>query len=179
MDKLNRWLTLFANLGIVAGLVLVAFQLTQAERYADGEQINTEFGFNLSGADTAFAEALPEAWARARLNSHDLTLVEASLVDSYLNRRMQESIIESFQASAGRSEFQLERSAIVFVIQFLGNETALRWWQYNRSFWAVYIPEFVEAIDARLLLSGPEQRTAHLRRIEAIIEGPLPDGVAL
>jgi hypothetical protein len=182
VERLNRWLTLFANLGIVAGLVLVAFQLEQAERYADAEQANAEFAFTLGGLDSAFAEALPEAWARARLNASDLTDVEVSLIDLYLRRRTAEEVFEWVQASRGLSLYSPEFSARVFVDGLLGNDTALRWWELNRHIVSQNLPwfvEFVEVVDELLRERGSEQRTLHQRQIRALIDGPLPGGVGL
>ena len=39
-DRLNRWLTLAANLGLLVGLILVALQLNQNSELARAQLIN-------------------------------------------------------------------------------------------------------------------------------------------
>ena len=179
MDSLNRWLTLFANLGIVAGLILVAFQLEQASRFADAEQTNTEFAFTFGVYDAALGEALPEIWARAQNNAENLTQSEVSLVDTYLQRAIGAQILERVQSTRGIGTDQqnVQGEAQIFVGRFLGNETALRWWQLRRKQYEPMIPSFVEAVDSIVADRGPELRTLHLRDNRAIAEGPLPNGI--
>ena len=40
MDKLNKWLTLVANLGVVGGLILVAVQINQSVEITKAQMIN-------------------------------------------------------------------------------------------------------------------------------------------
>ncbi|MEM9624058.1 MAG: hypothetical protein AAF993_20640 [Pseudomonadota bacterium] len=177
MDKLNRWLTLFANIGIVAGLVLVAIQLQQAALFADAEQANAEFGFAFGAQDLSLADALPEAWARARINAPDLTEVEVSLVDSFLTRVAANQILEEVQAARGVGFVNSSDEARSFVEFYLGNETALRWWHSRRQQFMLFLPAFAEAVDARIAEIGPELRTMQQRRVQEIANGPLPESV--
>ena len=176
MDGINKWLTLIANIGIVVGLILVAVQLNQAERYADAEQVNAEYAMNLSGVDASFSEALPEAWARARINAPDLTENEATLVFLYLSRRYQEQVLERIQADRGLSIYDPKLSARVFTTQLLGNETALRWWAMARESAGInFTPEFAKEVDVYLKQVGSKQRTLHLRQAQGMLKGPLPE----
>lgn len=47
-DRLNNWLTLFANLGVIAGLVFVGFEIRQNTLAMD-RQIRIEFADNVHG----------------------------------------------------------------------------------------------------------------------------------
>lgn len=129
--------------------------------------------------DAALGDALPDVWARARLNAADLSEVEASLVDTYLQRAVVSQVLERVQAlrGIGTSQSDSEADAGIFVSQFLGNETALRWWQVRREQLEPVLPSFVPAVDAALRNLGPAQRTLHERRIREIANGPLPEGV--
>lgn len=179
MDSLNRWLTLIANVGIVAGLVLVAFQLQQAALFADADQTNAEF-IQVAGAqDIALADALPDAWARARINATDLTEIEISLVDTYLNRVITNQLVEQLQASRGIGVFNVAEEAVGFVEFFLGNETGLRWWQVRREQLRMFLPQFTQAVDSRIAELGPALRDKHKRDVQEIATGPLPQGVGL
>ncbi len=177
LDKLNQWLSLFANIGIVAGLVLVALQLQQAELFADAEQTNAEFNSTSAAQDVALAESLPDAWARARANASDLSEIELSLVDTYLMRVFSDELREQLQADRGIGSFDVSFEAPAFVDQYLGNETALRWWQSRHQILKLLTPEFTEAVDARIAELGPDLRTSHKRRIEEMVTGSFPQGI--
>ena len=168
MEKLNGWLTLFANLGIVVGLVLVAVQLDQAALFADADQSNAEFSFTFGAQEAALADSLPEAWARARVNATDLTEIEISLVDTYLTRVAFMQMLEHIQASRGIGVVEADSEAFGFVHYFLGNETSLRWWRSQREIFATVIPEFVEAVDGRIAEAGPTLRNLHKRQVREL-----------
>ncbi len=179
VDSLNRWLTLIANLGIVAGLVLVAFQLEQASRFADAQQTNTEFAFTLDVYDVALGEAFPDIWARAQNNAEDLTQSEVSLVDTYLQRAIAAQILEHVQSTRGigSDRHDVQGEAQIFVGRFLGNETALRWWQLRRKQYEPLIPSFVAAVDLIVSERGSQLRSLHLRENRVVSSGPFPFGI--
>lgn len=177
MEKLNSWLTLIANVGIVAGLILVAFQLQQAALFADANQTNAEFALVSGAQDIALADSLPHAWARARINAADLTEIEVSLVDTYLLRVFSNQLLEQLQASRGIGVFDEAEEAQGFVALFLGNKTALRWWESRRVLIKQFMPTFTEAVDARIAEIGPDLSDMHKREIQEIANGRLPEGV--
>lgn len=73
-DRTNKWLTLGANLGVLAGIILVAFEINQASRTSNAEMIDSFqdrwIAMDMSWQDAEFAAA----WAKAMDNPEELSL---------------------------------------------------------------------------------------------------------
>ena len=80
-EKLNRWLALLANFGVVVGLGLLVFELREAQNFAETEAAVRRLN-QMQEAQTAFAlsESLAELKFRARTEG------AASLSESELYR---------------------------------------------------------------------------------------------
>jgi hypothetical protein len=73
VDRLNQWLTLGANFGVVFGLVLVAFQFQQN---TDAIRLQARIGASASiqNAELSIAgDTLAEAWTKSILTPSELT----------------------------------------------------------------------------------------------------------
>jgi hypothetical protein len=83
-DKVNRWLTLGANIGVVIGLVLVAFQinqdadLTRAQLFSEATDSRREFNQGMMGSDPM------RVVTKSIERPHELTLEELQIMDMYL-----------------------------------------------------------------------------------------------
>ncbi len=179
MESLNRWLTLGANLGIVAGLFMVWLQLEQGDRFADVAQTNFEFETAYNSMDLTLGEDLPSAWARARLNASDMKDEELALVISYLDRVLFSQIIEELQEAKGVGTANTEQDAERFVLTYLDNDVGLRWWEQTLRDGGVQqlLPEFTDAVNAVITSRGPALRTREEQRIKALRDGPFPYSV--
>ena len=82
--QITRWLTLGANVGVVIGLVLVAFQikqeadLTKVQLFSDHTDSRREWNQAMMG-DRAM-----EVVAKSIESPHELTLAELQIMDMYL-----------------------------------------------------------------------------------------------
>lgn len=83
-EKVNSWLSLGANIGVVIGLILVAYQinqdaeLTKVQLFSDATTSMNEFNYALMGDNPL------EAVTKSIENPRDLTLEELQVVDAYL-----------------------------------------------------------------------------------------------
>ena len=83
-EKINSWLSLGANIGVVIGLILVAYQinqdaeLTKVQLFSDATTSMNEFNYALMGDNPL------EAVTKSIENPRDLTLEELQVVDAYL-----------------------------------------------------------------------------------------------
>lgn len=135
-DKVNKWLTLGANLGVLAGIILLAFEISQSSRTSKAEMISNFqdrwITIDMSWQDAEFASA----WAKAMENPEDLSVPEMIQVSGHLfafidlvnsNRRlwelgvMTEPMATPEQVIAGN------------VGIFFGNKFAQSWWIERRS----------------------------------------------
>ena len=83
-EKVNRWLTLGANLGVLAGIMLVAFEINQANLTTRAEMISgfqdRWIAMDMSWQDAEFAAA----WAKAIENPEELSISEMIQVSGHI-----------------------------------------------------------------------------------------------
>ena len=83
-DLVNRWLTLLANVGVMLGLVLVAYQirqdveLTKVQLFSDATSSRKEWNQAMLGSDPMIVVM------KSIENPSDLTLAELHVMDAYL-----------------------------------------------------------------------------------------------
>lgn len=81
--KLNSWLSFLANMGVVFGLVLVAYQinqeaeLTKIQLFSEATSSRKEFNQAMMGSDPM------EVVAKSVERPHELTLAELQIMDMY------------------------------------------------------------------------------------------------
>jgi hypothetical protein len=149
-DKVNRWLSLGANLGVLAGLILVAFEINQATLTTRADMISNFqdrwVAMDMSWQDAEFAAA----WAKAMENSEELSRSEMIQVSGHLwafidhvnsNRRLWE--LGVFDESMVTPATIISGNANIF----FGNEFAQLWWEENKK---DFNPELVMLIDAEI-----------------------------
>src|SRR5262245_45469833 len=85
LDRLNHWLTLLANVGVVAGLVLVAAQLHQNTE-AIRVQAASSLSSRLSEADAIFVgDTIHLVMEKAIYHPNELTPAEMAQMWSYVD----------------------------------------------------------------------------------------------
>jgi hypothetical protein len=173
MDRLNSWLTLGANIGILIGLLLVAAQINQQTEIAASERQAESFTWNIETNGLKATENLPERFARIMTNSDDITDADLVALDAYLTREFVMALRERSLASSGYVEDAAsEISAMKWVFGNLGNESAMRWWRSN-DFLLSLIPELRDQVDALLEEQGNSQTQLHKTLIEEMRSGPI------
>jgi hypothetical protein len=136
-DKVNKWLVLGANVGVLVGLILVAFELHQSTVTTRAEMIS-DFQDRWVAMDMSWQEAeFAAAWAKAIENPEELTTAEMiqlsgqlwAFID-HLNsiRRMWE--LGVFEEPLPTLETVIAGNVDVF----FGNAFAQAWWaEYERE----------------------------------------------
>ena len=148
-DRLNRWLALAANLGLLAGLIMVALQLNQTSELARAQLINegniavSQVWTGLMGEDSA------EAIAKSIENPSEMTFADFMVVDAYLYTAM--NIFHRNYRLAHEGVFDptdWQQAIDSTATWFLGNAFGRAWWEEEaRDF---FEPEFVAYIDQHL-----------------------------
>ena len=83
-ERINSWLSLGANIGVVVGLILVAYQinqdadLTRIQLFSDATTARNEFNHALMGDNPL------EVVAKSIESPYELTLAELQIMDAYL-----------------------------------------------------------------------------------------------
>lgn len=90
LEKLNSWLTLLANLGVLAGIVFLVIELDQSNRQAQSSTFQARINeIDQQGREFAVSEFLPELYVKIRETGvSSLTPVERERVVSWEGSRM-------------------------------------------------------------------------------------------
>ena len=105
-DRLSRWLTLGANVGILLGLILVGFEISQNSALVRAEIINSAFSDQQARAVARVGENSAEVWARSiedpsTISLADVQVMEADLMVSFLGLR-RAALMEEIGVFTGR-----------------------------------------------------------------------------
>ena len=125
-EKINSWLSLGANIGVVVGLMLVAYQinqdveLTKVQLFSDVTTSMNEFNQALMGDDPS------EIIAKSIETPHELTLAELQIMDAYLMSAVNE--IRRLELLR-RSGLNVEDSMEGIHTYYFGTNYARAWFQ--------------------------------------------------
>jgi len=170
LERLNRWLSLAANLGLLAGLILVAYEINQNSQLARAQLVNegnlatNELWAHLMGENPveSIAKSIEEPTS---MSYGEFMAVDAALYTSlnlsYRNYQLaQEGVFE---------ETDWKQSVEAYAAWFLANPFGRAWWDVEaREFFA---PEFSAYVDAQLDQPGARDSEAYFREIQARLKG--------
>jgi hypothetical protein len=135
-DKINKWLVLGANVGVLIGIILVVLEIRQATITTNAEMVsnhqNRWVEISLSMQNAEFAEA----WAKAMQDHDELSVSEMIQVSGFLwafidqlhsNQRLWQ--LGVFVEAMPSTEQVIQGNASFF----FGSEFAQSWWAENKA----------------------------------------------
>ncbi len=162
-DRVNRWLTLGANVGVIAGLILLAAEIKQSTEvsemqfYIERRAIVNELSRAMLDTETA------EVRTRSIVDPQSLSLSDIEKLGSILSLRLNIWRLSFVLEERG---FRDEGSALNYleltIEDDFGNPAAQTWWKHNRDSYPV---DFAAAIDHALISADAD---ANYRRLLAI-----------
>jgi len=133
---MNRdWLQIVANVGLIAGLILVGLQLKQNSDLLKTQLLYEESGRFISSEQAMYGEEPARVWAKSIETPRDLTLEEIRIVDAYLYNTVEHWRATRMLAKEGllddedEWQFRVKNDAQYF----LGNEYGRAWWSVYRA----------------------------------------------
>ena len=149
LDRLNRWLTPIANVALLAGLVLVAYELNQNRSLArmglvnEGNVVQNQIWANLMG------EFPGEVIARAIECPEEMTYADFMAMDAFLFISMNTLYRNYELAEEGIFTTEEWRQAVeTYASWFLGNPFGRAWWtEEARDF---FPSEFASHVDDQI-----------------------------
>ena len=144
-DQINKWLTLVANVGVIFGLVLVAYELQQNSELmriqvnqsrADSAMASNEHSFN--------SDHIPPILVKVR-QGDDLNAEETIRFTDYFRamNRNQDNVLSQYDADMLGDN--TPRSLITYVCQFIGRSEASQVaWDYTKAGYSDRYVSFVE-----------------------------------
>jgi hypothetical protein len=166
MNSFQSWLSIAANIGIVAGLVLVAFQINQESEIA-GTTIQSELlGNSIDYYETIVGEDAAESLAKAiydppSLSERDKVVLFNLYLGEFVKTYRQEVLLEPDEPPSNATVFRWTDGLLV-------NDYARAWWEAMREpLTSRLIPRYQQAIDA--FISQPENEVLlHIEFFDSI-----------
>jgi len=164
-NKINRWLTLAANVGVLAGLVLVSLQIRQNTAITRAQIENDYFLADMQLELAMMGEDPAASWITAVYAPDELTPRDAAVVDRYFNYGLvQVQRLQRMNELGLADEEWVDR--VDYLRWHLGNEVGRRWWEYSKEGFSA---EFVTTVEESLSISefqGNQQLLDALRARE-------------
>jgi len=148
-DKVNRGLTLAANIGVLGGLILVAFQIHQNTEITKAQIANDYYLADMQLELAMMGDNPASSWTKAIYTPNDLTNEDAAVVDRYFNYGLVQIQRLQKMHELGLADDDWE-NRIGYLGWHLGNEVGRRWWAYSKE---GFPDEFVQTVD-EVLASG-------------------------
>ncbi len=131
-EKFNRWLTLAANVGVIAGLVLVAIQINQNTQITKVQIANDYFLADMALELAMMGEEPAVSWNKAVYTPDDLTTVDAVILDRYFNYGLVQVLRLQEMDKMGMAPQGWEER-VDYLGWHLGNEVGRRWWEQVKN----------------------------------------------
>jgi hypothetical protein len=146
-DRLNRWLSLGANTGVLIGIVFLAIEIQQNSDLARLQFSDERRNTWQQGEMVVFGESIATVWEKSVLDPASLSLAEARMLDAYL----------AFQLTRANRVLDLERAGLVPIGEteqelrsilpfFFDTEFAKVWWEIEGATWDSELVELAEPI---------------------------------
>jgi hypothetical protein len=152
-SAVNTWLSLGANLGVLAGLLLVAAQIRQNTEITKAQVANDWFVADMQLELSMMGENPAPAWTKAVYRPEDLYEADAAVLDRYFNYGLVQIQRLERMHQLGLADDQW-RDRIGYLGWHLGNEVGRRWWSHFKS---GFSPEFSAMVDEILYTSDPQK----------------------
>jgi hypothetical protein len=167
-NKINRWLTLAANVGVLAGLVLVSLQIRQNTAITRAQIENDYFLADMQLELTMMGEDPAASWVAAVYAPDELTARDAAVVDRYFNYGLvQVQRLQRMNELGLADDEWVDR--IDYLRWHLGNEVGRRWWEHSRD---SFPAEFVATVEASLSIG---EFRGNQRMLDALLARETPE----
>ena len=168
-NKVNKWLSLGANLGVLAGIILLAFEINQATLTTRAEMISSHndrwVTIDLSWQDPEFAVA----WAKAIEDPEELTVTEMIQLNGFMWSYFDhiDTISELYDLGIfDDSVDPVEQIISINAYIFFGNRYSQAWLEENRENIG---PRTMEIVDQVLIEVSAEETLDSYNRIRMLI----------
>jgi hypothetical protein len=126
-DKVNSWLTLLANAGVIAGLILVAIQINQNTQITKAQMLNDYYLADMNLELAMMGDDPAISWTKAVYAPDELNHIDAAILDRYFNFGMIQIDRLRKMHEMGMADDDWE-ARIGYLNWHLGNEVGRRWW---------------------------------------------------
>ena len=152
MGKLGQWLQVGANIGILAGLVLVGVQMEQNSNLVKLQLIRQEADSLIAAEQAYVGEEFAEVWAKQFNDPQSLSLAEMRILESNLWSQSLYRWWKNYELySMGLISEDDWKTPIVSDANFVLNSPYARaWWNVNKTPPSHFPQEFLDFVDSHL-----------------------------
>jgi hypothetical protein len=156
-DKVNRWLALSANVGVIAGLILVAVQINQNTQITKAQIANDYYLADMDLELAMMGDDPARSWTKAVYTPDELNNEDAAVIDRYFNYGLVQiqRLIKMHELGLADEDWE---DRIAYLDWHLGNEVGRRWWAHSKD---SFPDEFIQKVD-EILAVGDYKRNRDL-----------------
>lgn len=170
--KLNRWLVLGANVGVIVGLILVLLQMKQNEELLR-VQVTNEYFESYIAAETSFAgENLPAIWQKSVEEPENLSIAEMRAMEAQTFAPLSRWINLYRLAEAGIIDESFWKSQVALDTPFyFSSPYGKAWWEFfGERFPISFLPiELKDEINKNLATASDNEMLTSFEEIQKII----------
>ena len=138
------WLAIVGNFSVVAGLILVAFQINQSSHLVRAELGSISFD-RLISIDQIYTDAsFAEVWAKSHEQPEDLTLAEMVQLDGFLLSYLDFLEAENFLYDLDIYKGSIDVAIPSYVGVISGNRFAMAWWAETKWMYGPYMADLID-----------------------------------
>ena len=176
-SKFGYWLQIGANLGILAGLILVGLQMNQNSELLQLQLLRQDADSLIAAEQAYVGENFAEVWQKHIEEPENLTLAEMKIMESYLYSQSVYRWWTTYQlydrglVSETDWKTQIDENANYV----LKHEYGLAWWAEVRRPGTTLPDEFLDYIDQKLadpVMIGPD---TFYQRVQSRIQASRQD----
>jgi hypothetical protein len=169
-EKLNRWLALCANIGVLVGIVLLVVELDQNSNIARLELELSRNEIFQQGEVALYGDRGADVWAKAVMDPMSLSPAEIRIMDGYLtnavNRSQKVYDLELAGLREDGAALQYMREDLGFEV---GNQFAQTWWAHSKDLWGD--DEFARMLDSVISEKDPNFNKNRILGIQRDLAG--------
>lgn len=135
MNKFNlgQAVSVLANVGVLAGLLLVAIQISQSTEIAKAQLENDYYLADMQLELAMMGDSPAASWTKAVYAPDEITEQDAAVLDRYFNFGLIQAKRLRQMQQLGLAEDELLAEQVKYLEWHLGNEPGRRWWAQYRA----------------------------------------------
>ena len=164
--KSRDWLAVIGNFSVVAGLILVAFQINQSAFLVRAEIGSSSYNRLVESHRVAVNASFADVWAKSLEQPENLTITEMIQLDGYLY-----SLIDALEGDQWLYDIGIYEGSNEDLLSYTSglissNRFAMSWWTEVKSEYKRYQPVLVDEIDRYLSSRQLKNGVERLKRIQ-------------
>ena len=131
-DRVNHWLTLAANIGVIVGIAFLVLEIRQNSDIATA-QVRLDYAAGWRSIDERRQdEAFAQLYSKSILSPDELSFNEVVQLDGYYMGVIDQMLSAYTASRAGLRPGHFEDTARQVAIGYMSNSFGQTWWQHSR-----------------------------------------------